>query len=74
MGDLINLNKVRKDRARREAAETAAANRVRFGRTGAEKAKARAESERDARRHEGHALGADAGGPPERPPTERDGG
>jgi hypothetical protein len=54
MGDLINLNKVRK-----EAEGTAAANRVRFGRTGAEKARARAESDRDARRHEGHALGAE---------------
>jgi hypothetical protein len=60
MGDLINLNKARKARARREAEETAAANRVRFGRTGAEKARARAETDRDARRHEGHALGPDA--------------
>ncbi|MFN8722382.1 MAG: DUF4169 family protein [Rhodospirillales bacterium] len=59
MGDLINLNKVRKARARQEAEGTAAANRVRFGRTGAEKARARAESDRDARRHEGHALGAE---------------
>jgi hypothetical protein len=56
MGDVINLNKLRKARARRDATETAAANRVRFGRTGAEKAKAKAEAEREARRIDGHAL------------------
>ena len=66
MGDLINLNKARKARARQEAAGTAAANRVRFGRTAAEKAKAKAEADREARRLDGHALGPDGAGGPDR--------
>ncbi len=37
MGDLINLRRARKDRARREKEETAQANRVAFGRTKAER-------------------------------------
>ncbi len=37
MADLINLNKARKDRTRAEAKADAAGNRVRFGRTRAEK-------------------------------------
>ncbi len=41
MGDVVNLNKARKAGLRAEAKKTAAANRVRHGRTGAEKAKDR---------------------------------
>ena len=45
MGDVVNLNKVRKARRRAEARTDAATNRAKFGRTAAEKAveKARAE-------------------------------
>lgn len=37
MGKVINLNKVRKQKAREAAAAQAAENRVRFGRTKAQK-------------------------------------
>lgn len=42
MAEPINLNKARKARARAEAQDQAAENRVRFGRTKAEKELARA--------------------------------
>ncbi|HEY9546042.1 MAG TPA: DUF4169 family protein [Solimonas sp.] len=45
MADIINLNKHRKQKARIEAERQAADNRVRFGRTKAEKDKAAAEAE-----------------------------
>ncbi|HEY8327469.1 MAG TPA: DUF4169 family protein [Rhodanobacter sp.] len=45
MGKVVNLNKVRKRKARAVAAQQAAENRVRFGRTGAQKARERAETE-----------------------------
>lgn len=35
--DIINLRKARKDKARAEAQKTASANRIRFGRTKAER-------------------------------------
>ena len=38
MGEIVNLNKARKARLRREAEAAAAANRTKHGRTGAEKA------------------------------------
>nr|WP_083434650.1 DUF4169 family protein [Sphingomonas sp. Y57] len=37
MGDVVNLNKARKARARSDAKATAEANRAKFGRTRAEK-------------------------------------
>lgn len=37
MGDLINMNRARKDRAKASRAATADANRVRFGRSKARK-------------------------------------
>lgn len=40
MGDVVNLNKARKGRARRERAASAVANRVRFGLPKAERTKA----------------------------------
>jgi hypothetical protein len=48
MGDLINLNRARKAKAKADRAATADANRIRFGRSAAQKAsdaadKARAE-------------------------------
>jgi hypothetical protein len=44
MGDVVNLRKVRKQRARVEKADQAAENRARFGRTKAEKARDAAET------------------------------
>ena len=38
MSEVVNLNKARKVRARAEAKATAAQNRARFGRTGADRA------------------------------------
>jgi hypothetical protein len=46
MGDLVNLNKYRKDRRRQEARQQAAANRVKFGRPKAETRQDDAEAER----------------------------
>lgn len=37
MGEIVNLRQIKKQRARAESAEQAAANRARFGRTKAEK-------------------------------------
>jgi hypothetical protein len=48
MGDLVNLNRARKVRARATAATQAVANRAAFGRTKAEKANDAAEAERRA--------------------------
>ena len=49
----VNLNRVRKARARKQAKREADANAVRFGRSKAEKAQARAEADRIARAIEG---------------------
>jgi hypothetical protein len=49
MAEIINLNKARKARSRAGRAEKAVENRIRFGRTKAEKAVDKAESERNAR-------------------------
>jgi len=49
MGDVVNLNKARKAKRRAEARTDAAANRAKFGRTGAEKAVDRASADRLAR-------------------------
>ncbi|TCZ63294.1 DUF4169 family protein [Roseicella aquatilis] len=46
MGDVVNLNRARKARAKAEAAATAAANRVKHGRTGVGKANDRRTDER----------------------------
>jgi len=53
MTEPINLNKARKAKARSQAGRTAAENRIRFGRTKAEKAVVKLEGERAARSHEG---------------------
>ena len=53
MAEPINLNRARKARARADAKTQAVENRVRFGRTGAEKAAARADAERAARALDG---------------------
>ena len=49
MGDVINLRQARKVRKRNESEAMAAANRVRFGESKAEKGKRAAEAERAAR-------------------------
>jgi hypothetical protein len=46
MAEIVNLNKARKTKARAQKEVVAAENRVRFGRTKAEKAKVSAERER----------------------------
>ena len=56
MGEVVNLRRERKRQARAVAEEKAAENRVRFGRTGAQKAADRAEAERARRAHEGGEL------------------
>lgn len=48
MGELLNLNKARKARARADKAATAVANRVAHGRTRAERARDAAETARHA--------------------------
>jgi hypothetical protein len=49
MADIINLRRVRKERARDKAAADAAASRAKHGRTGAEKERERVESDRQER-------------------------
>tara|TARA_R110000787_G_scaffold31927_1_gene84505 strand:+ start:27 stop:206 length:180 start_codon:yes stop_codon:yes gene_type:complete len=45
MGDVVNLNKFRKRRQREDAADAAAENRRKFGRTRAERSADRKETE-----------------------------
>lgn len=69
MGDIVNLRQGRKARARVDKARAADANRVKFGRTRAEKAAALAEQERMARGIDGaRRVGTDSigmGGEPD---------
>jgi len=51
MAEIVNLKRVRKDKAHREREREAEANRLRFGRTKAQKA-----ADRDARERERHSL------------------
>ncbi|MBA4174101.1 MAG: DUF4169 domain-containing protein [Hyphomicrobium sp.] len=59
--DIINLNRVRKDKARAGKTAKAAENRAKFGLTKAEKAKFAADNERRRRELEGakRAIGPD---------------
>jgi hypothetical protein len=56
MGDVVNLNRYRKQRERSERQKDAAENRVRFGRDAAEKRRLDSERSRESRRHEGNRL------------------
>ena len=56
MGTLVNLHRERKARARKKETATAEENRVRFGRTKAERAASREVSERAQKFLDGHAL------------------
>lgn len=57
MGDVINLNQYRKQRARDEKARQAKVNRAKSGRSGADKASQRQETDKAAGDHEGKQLG-----------------
>jgi hypothetical protein len=59
MGEIINLRQARKARARADKEAKAAENRIAFGRTKAERQKAKAQEELGKRRHEGHRLDRD---------------
>lgn len=54
MGEIVNLNRKRKAVARQRREAEAAENRVKFGRTRAEKRADKAEGELEARRLDGH--------------------
>lgn len=56
MGDLVNLRRARKDRARADADKKGEANRVAFGRTKAEKSLTKAERDLAERRIDGHRM------------------
>ncbi len=56
--DIINLRRKRKEKSRGQAAAEAEANRIRFGRSLAEKRGTEAEAERARRRLDGHRLDA----------------
>ena len=56
MGELINLNRVRKDRAKAEGRTAATANRAAHARTKAERTRAETERERAARLLDGSKL------------------
>lgn len=56
MGDLVNLRRARKNRARADASSRADAKRLAFGRTKAEKALTTAQRDLAERRVEGHRM------------------
>lgn len=56
MGDIVNLRRARKERARIQADEQAQINRVAFGRSKAERNMSEAERALAQRRIEGHKL------------------
>jgi hypothetical protein len=56
MAEIVNLRKARKAKARAEKGRMAESNRVKFGRTGAEKRAIDAERDRDGSRLDGHRL------------------
>lgn len=59
MAEIINLRRQRKARVRAEAAEKAADNRVRHGRSKQERRRLEVEAERERRRLDGLRLGSD---------------
>jgi hypothetical protein len=56
MAEIINLRRVRKQRARQEAEQQAQQNRITFGRTKAERSLTEAERDKAARTLDGHHL------------------
>ena len=59
MAEIVNLNRARKAKARADREAKAAENRVRFGRTKAEKDAIREKDRLAARSLDGHRLGED---------------
>lgn len=53
MSEIINLNRVRKARVRKQAAEQAAENRIRFGRTRSEREAIKLEQGRERKNLDG---------------------
>lgn len=56
MGEIVNLNRVRKAKAKTDREKQAAENRVKFGQTKAEKQKRQAEEVAARRQIDGHKL------------------
>lgn len=56
MADIINLNRIRKERARAEKAGDAAGNRAKFGRTKAEREATKAQEEKRRKALESHRV------------------
>lgn len=54
MSEIVNFNKARKARDKADAKSAAQANRVKFGRTKAEKSVAKSEVDQAVRRLDGH--------------------
>lgn len=65
MAEIVNLRRVRKQKAREEAGKQAEQNRISFGLTKAERTLTKAERDIAERRLEGHRLGD--GASPEKP-------
>lgn len=59
MGDVVNLNKFRKQKARTDRARTADANRAKFGRTNAERDQQAKVRDLAVKRHEGNRIERD---------------
>lgn len=70
MSEILNLRRFRKAKARAEAADAAAANRVRFGLSRAEREAAEQRAALETRQLEGHRLVQDRAG---LGPTQSDG-
>ena len=56
MGEIVNLNRARKAKAKADREVQAAENRVRFGQTKAEKQKAQVERDAKNRKLDGHKM------------------
>ncbi len=56
MGDVVNLNKFRKAKAKGDKTQKAEENRTKFGRTKGEKARDKSSTDKAGREHDGHEL------------------
>lgn len=72
MGEVVNLNRFRKRRQRKQAERTAADNRRKHGRTHAERAAERDQRERAAKRLDQHHLGQPRPDPSDTPRPDSD--
>ena len=61
MAEIVNLRRVRKQRARQDAEAQAEQNRISFGRTKAERKSTEAERDKATRQLDGHRLSDDDG-------------